>query len=769
MAAIGPNVGEQAAVPKDERAPVVCRKDVAADLKGLGHSDQTATVLACAPPLEVSHAGLTRFVWVRRLFEEALTERSYHIEKKGKEYHFVLSSAIPKDLIPWHAQGSHVARMNLLSENGKMATKSWDLPAGALEVGGACPGAKTGQSIVPPAKREGAKAQLKIIQDISGRPHDMTAAICEMCVTGDSLILVKGEGLVPIASLVDRGDVEVWSGKGWRTTHAVLNGVREVVELQTSWGATLRLTPDHKVMTLDRGMVEAQELTVDDRLVYELPDASPFPANAPLHLREQGPRYRTENESNFPTEWSRDVGVLLGYILGDGAIYYGKYPTVSLVAGVADRGDVDRIAPMVSAWAGSSSTVREVVVPPNAFCDHPSPQVSVSWRTKALASFLDDLGLDKRPEPEARRAPESIWTASEAGVAGFLSGIFSTDGSVSVRKGYKKIEISLASVSNGLMKDVQRLLFAFGVKSTLCAYEDGREEQGYRKLWKLNVSAIDAVQRFAEKIGFYNERKAAKLSEALASYGEAHRAKYPRVKSVSPCRVAEPVYDLVNVGEEHQFTANGITVSNCYATDGRYSSVAVQVAEILRFHWARESIKTPAGRKEFIDILVDCIRMADIKPSRHKRADGKAIRPFRIHSSGDFYDQAYTDVWIDIMNACPDITFWAPTRTWVVPGWIDYWKGVYKGRLHQPNFTLRLSAFHVGDKAPNLDGLPKGSAVIYEPYIEQTRGTHFDYVCEAYAVDDPKHSCDMAKAPDGEKGCRACWAKPELAVVYVAH
>lgn len=35
---------------------------------------------------------------------------------------------------------------------------------------------------------------------------------------------------------------------------------------------------------------------------------------------------------------------------------------------------------------------------------------------------------------------------------------------------------------------------------------------------------------------------------------------------------------------------------------------------------------------------------------------------FRIHVAGDFYDQKYLQKWIDIINSCPDIQFYAYTK-----------------------------------------------------------------------------------------------------------
>lgn len=39
----------------------------------------------------------------------------------------------------------------------------------------------------------------------------------------------------------------------------------------------------------------------------------------------------------------------------------------------------------------------------------------------------------------------------------------------------------------------------------------------------------------------------------------------------------------------------------------------------------------------------------------------------RIHSSGDFFSVEYINMWIEIVDLCPDVDFWAYTRSWTVP------------------------------------------------------------------------------------------------------
>jgi hypothetical protein len=39
----------------------------------------------------------------------------------------------------------------------------------------------------------------------------------------------------------------------------------------------------------------------------------------------------------------------------------------------------------------------------------------------------------------------------------------------------------------------------------------------------------------------------------------------------------------------------------------------------------------------------------------------------RIHVSGDFFDARYTRAWLHVIRACPDVVFYAYTRSWTQP------------------------------------------------------------------------------------------------------
>src|SRR5919205_399827 len=109
------------------------------------------------------------------------------------------------------------------------------------------------------------------------------------CFPGDARVHTT-HGLLPIAELVARGeageDIRVYThratadtpGFGVAATRPVAfmrNGLSPVVRLRFANGAQLRCTPNHRLWTLTRGYVRADELTEQDRVLL---NDSPTPA-----------------------------------------------------------------------------------------------------------------------------------------------------------------------------------------------------------------------------------------------------------------------------------------------------------------------------------------------------------------------------------------------------------------------------------------------------------------------------------------------------------
>jgi hypothetical protein len=288
-------------------------------------------------------------------------------------------------------------------------------------------------------------------------------------------------------------------------------------------------------------------------------------------------------------------------------------------------------------------------------------------------------------------------------------------------------------------------------------------------------------------------------------------------QSVVPERAREANARLVNIGLGRPANAP-VNLAQaicefCYATGGQYSTGQVQFAQILRFLWARQAINfrvsTPHGESTaFIEAMVYAIDNADYKldggtikadPETGEKEQKLPPEPtgrrfFRIHDSGDFFEEEYLAQWKAIADRLPDITFWAPSRIWATSWGID---AVNRINRDPRNFIIRPSAYEVNEAGPqrlgpgwagattvlgvkqNLGMTPERERYVYDRaqrFPAKTTGPdpRYTWNCQAYATDDQGHTCRKAVAPPGYggpdgKGCRACWIATDEIVNYSLH
>lgn len=783
--------------PSDETLQVRAKERT----KSLGSFGDLGGALRALPSVPQSHASLTRTVWIRRTLEQWAARNTFRVAQgeeganAGQLVFRLDGPPMPKEVVPWMTATRDWQEFALWGESGKMMCPTWDLPAGGLTVGGSCPGADAGQTITDPTLR---RARLDVAEDgraflkaplPDGRRAEMKegGTICSQCIPGDTLVMVRGEGLRRIDELLGRR-FHVWSGIDWRETSVIEKGVKPTVTVRTRNGVELRATADHRILTTE-GWVEAGQLEQGDLLPYALPSSPPFPREASTGLTSEalGPQYRSEKRGQLPARWTFELGVLLGYMVGDGSFNAAReYPTAALVAAEHDRNDLEQLAKVVAEWTGSEAEVVVRQSEPSGIANTSSPHAHLCWRSKSLTYLLTALGLEKRGPNTI--TPRSLWSASAEGVAGYLSGLFSTDGSVGISNG--AVEVSFANTSRTLVREVQQLLSAFGIRTSFTEYRSNAA-RGYQPLWKIGIKSIDSVRRFESLINFYNDRKRVKLAEALE--GQQHRvARETRmtVDEVVPSGRVEMVYDLVNVGEEHQFLANGLVIHNCYAFEGNYPSPHVQLGEVLRYWWVRSMLQQ--GRfEELVDTLVLSMRLIRYPKTPY------GIYPVRIHSAGDFFSQDYARAWLrvadELWSANEEsrrVVMWAPTRTWAAGNWTAFWREelpkLRSARSGRPNLMVRASAYNFNDAAPGplAPGNARGSTSLFqsedmvrlnssrrggERFKAPSGETRYDWACPTYAIEQEKHNCSNATNPDGKTHCRACWVHPELRVHYTAH
>lgn len=373
------------------------------------------------------------------------------------------------------------------------------------------------------------------------------------CVTGETHISTEN-GLVPAEELYEQGtaqDVVVdgrLSEESLKEASSVYaTGEKDVYELTTEEGYSLRLTADHRVMT-DDGWVEASELDAGDT----------------VHIQNR--------KGSFGQHGSAAEGRTLGWLVGDGHLKHGEERAVlnfydedsEISAALAD--DVNEVVREPTGNADYEVGVNEI----NRGDDYRgTAAVEQRVRSTRLYEYAEQAGLAE----EKLQVPDAVMRGSEEMARGFLQALFSADGGVQ-GKTEKGNSVRLTSVSTELLEDAQQLLLNFGIASKI--YEE-RHEAGEQEMPDGNggtatyerqadhdlVVAKDNLVRFQEEIGFLLDSKNEALADRLDSYDRGPYAERfeATVESVEHDG-HETVYDLTEP-DTNSFVANGLVVHNC--------------------------------------------------------------------------------------------------------------------------------------------------------------------------------------------------------------
>ncbi len=380
------------------------------------------------------------------------------------------------------------------------------------------------------------------------------------CLTADSWIMTDA-GPRQIGDLVGTSFTAIADGAPWPsdTRGFFSQGTKPVVALSTSEGHRLRLTPNHRVRMVtqrtrwscDWEWTETGTLIAGDEIL--LHNHRPLTAWGDPGLREQDDA----------------EGYLLGLLIGDGTLK-ADMAVLSVWSGARVANGTDE-RPGVRGVMNAAQDAAMRLPHRSDF----TGWVEVPGRGEhrlALAA-VKQLARSHGMAPRAKRITPSIERRSSAFQAALLRGLFDADGSVQGSQS-KGVSVRLAQSDLATLQAVQRMLLRFGIAATI--YQERRPE-GFAKLpdgkggprkyavranHELVVSG-DNMGVYAERIGFADNDKAARLNAALSGYNRAlnREAFVATVRSVAPDGEAE-VFDA-SVPGIHAFDANGLWAHNC--------------------------------------------------------------------------------------------------------------------------------------------------------------------------------------------------------------
>jgi ribonucleoside-diphosphate reductase alpha chain len=355
------------------------------------------------------------------------------------------------------------------------------------------------------------------------------------CVTGDTWVLTQYgprqvDDLVGVdVPLIVNGEAFPMVSDGFFST-----GEREVFEVVTTDGHTLRVTSEHPIMT-PNGWVETKDLSVGDDVL--LHDHGQFAWNG---------------------EGTEQQGYLLGLLVGDGSFMGAEASKRAFLCTWGDGHGVEAVRDKAFRCAAALGGVRSDW----------SGWMGVKGRTeyrmalKPLTDLAASFGLYHRQ----KHINPLIEQASSDFYVGFLRGIFDADGHVEGNPDARAtIRLSGSCLSD--LQAIQRMLGRMGMHGRIYSYMRDRKASlpGMKEAQIIEhrlVLGSRSARMFHDRIGFADIEKYAKfealIHDVCIDESLVFKSSISSIESIG----VHSTYD-VTVEGAHSFCANGVIVSNC--------------------------------------------------------------------------------------------------------------------------------------------------------------------------------------------------------------
>jgi ribonucleoside-diphosphate reductase alpha chain len=271
------------------------------------------------------------------------------------------------------------------------------------------------------------------------------------CVTGDTRVLTPGGIWRRIDQMIHLPSRLVTNLHGQHvavTDGAFPTGTKEVYELRTVSGYSVKVTGDHRIWTRQRGWVEARHLTTADEIKLPSQPACVEQVGEPADHR-----------------FFQLLGLFLSQANHDSTALH-------LDACLPEHELVEKFAQYVSVrWGAYPDDYVNALMVDTTDLVHSEAQQSAEHEGNTLTATLTNKRLISRLRAYISKQGKDLRLSDEAFTAGlaaqkhFLRALFTADARID------RDTLELTSASRGLLEDIQLLLLGFGVKSTVWSDE----------------------------------------------------------------------------------------------------------------------------------------------------------------------------------------------------------------------------------------------------------------------------------------------------------
>jgi replicative DNA helicase len=326
---------------------------------------------------------------------------------------------------------------------------------------------------------------------IAGRPS------MGKCLAANSEIVLDNGSLATIEEIYHHRQGRIltlqdnWKFVLTEPSDFIDDGVKPVFRLTTKLGRTIETTITHPFLTI-QGWQNLSELKPGDKI------AVPRQINV------------------FGTETIPDYQIkLLAYLIGDGCLTNTspQFTNSNLYLQkdfIQASTKFSEVKVLLETSQGTikptfyvTSDLDFMAIDPNQLTAYEI--TALSENNKNLVTlWLDKLGL-WRGKSHERIIPSIIFRLNSKSIALFINRLFATDGWATVLKSGQS-QISYATISEKLARQIQHLLLRFGIIATL-KKRSIKYKENPEKAWQLDITDAKSMKIFIETIGILGKEK----------------------------------------------------------------------------------------------------------------------------------------------------------------------------------------------------------------------------------------------------------------------
>lgn len=461
------------------------------------------------------------------------------------------------------------------------------------------------------------------------------------CVTGDTIIQIKGKGLVKIedyckiVSKLNQNNKENVKFKVFSednqfeesNAHYISPTTEKIIRVVTKMGYEIKGTFTHRILK-DGEWTELKDIRIGDFVnlsKYQLEENLPYqeiqlPFWNTKKITTEDFIHIQDKAISPLVRFNEEFARLFGYILGDGHFSGGN--CISIVCCNRDQEVIEDVKYLISQLGIEPKRYQSSY----DFTNHQT----ISCNSRLLRRMFEWMGLTTKKQSKNLFVPNFIWQSRKSVIAQFIKGLFEADGTV----GRNGTDILFCTKSEKFAKDIQVLLLGFGIhskiKKEVSAYtrpfgtikEPEKIFTGHHYNIRITREGCDIYEK---EIGFVSEFKKQRLRNICSkSHSNAYKVFQwkDEIVSIEHLEDEEIVYDIC-VPTVQSYIANGIVShnSNIKLIEAGALGMPCVCPDMVTYKDAFLKYKTG---NEFIDCLKTVLKNQSIYAEHCKKARAHA-------------------------------------------------------------------------------------------------------------------------------------------------